>query len=315
MAMSKTTKSWLVRIAGSAVALTLLFWLLPDDAIFDALKALPAGVFVQVLILFLLAHVGAALKWWCLLGRIIPATVAIRAHFSGLAANLCLPGAIGGDAVRAAIAQSSARDGARVVAVAAADRLIDMVSLLTISVVGLMMAAEGGGDAGLLLVAALFVGAVFVGLLLLPWLVDHLWRLAPRLPGQRFARKTVASLGDLLRQPGLLALVFSASLAVQTGLVLLAFWLATAAGADVGAGPWLFAWPLAKIIAVLPVALNGLGLREGVLAAILAPFGADPAGIVAAGLVWQAIMFAAGGLGALLLFLARTQKKSTAPGA
>ena len=53
----------------------------------------------------------------------------------------------------------------------------------------------------------------------------------------------------------------------------------------------------------MPVSLNGLGLREATLAALLDPFGADPSVIVAAGLMWQAVLFAAGGLGALVLAL------------
>ena len=64
-------------------------------------------------------------------------------------------------------------------------------------------------------------------------------------------------------------------------------------------GPWIFAWPLAKIIAVLPVSLNGLGLREATLAGFLAPFGASAAGgrgrraglagcVVYSGRVWRA---------------------------
>ena len=76
------------------------------------------------------------------------------------------------------------------------------------------------------------------------------------------------------------------------------------AGIGTDVGPWLFAWPLAKIIAVLPVTLNGLGLREGVLASMLVPFGADAAAIVAAGLVWQAVMFTVGGIGAISVFKA-----------
>ncbi|PYU09947.1 MAG: TIGR00374 family protein, partial [Acidobacteria bacterium] len=52
---------------------------------------------------------------------------------------------------------------------------------------------------------------------------------------------------------------------------------------------WLFAWPLAKLSALLPVTQGGIGVREVALAALAAPFGAAPVLTVAVGLVWEAI--------------------------
>ncbi len=63
---------------------------------------------------------------------------------------------------------------------------------------------------------------------------------------------------------------------------------------------WTFAWPLSKVISFLPISINGLGVREGALAALLAPTGALPATIVASGLVWQVVMFSGSAVGALL---------------
>jgi glycosyltransferase 2 family protein len=36
----------------------------------------------------------------------------------------------------------------------------------------------------------------------------------------------------------------------------------------------LFAWPLAKIAAVVPITQGGIGVREAALVVLLAPFGA-----------------------------------------
>ncbi|PWE32934.1 hypothetical protein DDZ14_07535 [Maritimibacter sp. 55A14] len=296
-------RRWLIRLCGSALLLAGLFWVLPMDAVLGALTSIPLAVFAAVLALFLAAHVGAALKWWGLLSRAIPVPLALRAHYAGLAANLCLPGAVGGDAVRAGLAHGALRDGPRVVAAGAADRLIDMAALLAISLFGLLIAQQSGPGAGLVLQAGLILAGVTLGFAALPRLLPALWRIAPGLPGRGMAERLTAAFADLARHPLRLALALVASVAIQTALVLLSWWLARAAGADVAPALWIFAWPLAKIVAVLPVSLNGLGLREATLAAFLAPFGADPAVIVAAGLVWQAVLFAAGGIGALVLAL------------
>ncbi|MCX8954045.1 lysylphosphatidylglycerol synthase transmembrane domain-containing protein [Ruegeria sp. NA] len=296
-------RRWLIRVAGSVLVLAILFWLLPAEAIVAALKSIPIWVFLCVLTLFLLAHVGAALKWWLLLNRGLPPLLAIRAHFAGLAANLCLPGAIGGDTVRAGLAQAAMKDGAQVVAGATVDRLIDMVALLTLSCLGLVLTWESAAGGHMIWPVALILLAALAGMVAMPRLLPLPWRYIPSLPGKGFAHRLADALAGMGRKPGTLAIAFVASILIQLVLVLLAWWLAIAAGVDVAAGPWIFAWPLAKIIAVLPVSLNGLGLREATLAGFLAPFGASAPAVVAAGLVWQVVLFTAGGLGALVLTL------------
>lgn len=297
------TRRWLIRLVGSGVILAGLFWLLPADAIVTSLKAIPPRVFLAVLVLFLLAHVAAALKWWLLLSRRIAPLLAIRAHFAGLAANLCLPGAIGGDTVRAAMAQAAMRDGARVVAAATVDRVIDMVALLTLSGLGLVLIWDGATGTTAIGAAAVIVLIVIVGMIALPWFLPLIWQAFPALPGRGFALRLADALAGFAARPGLLAIAFSASVLIQLSLVLLAWWLARAAGVSVDAGAWIFAWPLAKIIAVLPVSLNGLGLREATLAGFLTPFGVGAPAVVAAGLVWQVVLFSAGGIGALVLLV------------
>ncbi|MGR3762439.1 lysylphosphatidylglycerol synthase transmembrane domain-containing protein (plasmid) [Roseobacteraceae bacterium NS-SX3] len=300
-------RRWLIRAAGSALLLAALFWLLPAEAIGAAFRKVPPGVFAAVLALFLLAHAAAAMKWRLLTGPGLRRAAALRAHYAGLAANLCLPGAAGGDVVRAGLAQAELKDGARVAAAAAADRLIDMAALLAVAGFGLALTrsagAEGAAGGALALQAALILAALIAAAAALPWLLPLPWKLWPGLPGRGFAARLATAFAGFGARPGHLALAFLASAAIQLALVLLAWWLARAAGAGVAPGPWLLAWPLAKIIAVLPVSLNGLGLREATLAGFLAPFGADPAVIVAAGLMWQAVLFAAGGTGALVLAL------------
>ena len=299
----KIRRGWIIRAVGSLILLSILFWLLPFDQIRQAFESISLRVFLLVLALFLLAHVAAALKWWLLLDREFPPLMAIRAHFAGLAANLCLPGAIGGDAVRAGLAQTVVKDGAHVVAVAAVDRLIDMLALLTVSGIGLVLSRHAGADGGMILQVGLFLAVAVAGVIALPRLLPIPWRIAPSLPGRGFAERLSVAFAEFRRKPALLSLAFVASTAIQCLLAGLAWWLAVSAGTGVEIGHWLFAWPLAKIVAVLPVSLNGLGLREATLAVFLTPFGADPSVIVAAGLMWQAVLFVAGGIGALVFSL------------
>lgn len=294
---SSRWRRWLIRAAGSALLLAVLFWLVPWDAFVGAVRRVPPLLFLAVCLGFLALHVVAAGKFWWLIGRRLPFGLALRAHFAGLAANLGLPGAIGGDAVRAAIAHVSVRDGARTVAAAASDRLIDLAALGTLTVLGLALAGAEGGPRATALTAVGILAVLLATVAALPRLLTLPWRLLPSLPGRSTAEKLRAAFIEVGTKPGRLVASYLLSVAIQGGLVLLAYLLAAAAGLEIGLWPWLFAWPLAKILAVLPVSLNGLGLREGVLATLLVPFGADTAVVLAAGLMWQVVLFAGGAVG------------------
>lgn len=296
-----------MQLTGSAVVLGVLFWLMPLEAFFAAFERLTVRHFVLVLGGFLVLHVFAAMKWWVLLDRRIPFLLAVRAHFAGLAANLCLPGAIGGDAVRGGMAFAAMGDGATVFAVGATDRLVDFVALLILSLFGVALSVSIGGSLVLSAeVLVVFAGLVIAGGLGL-WFLPYLWTVLPRLPGKSFALKLAEAFKGLARRPVRMFGILGASTAIQFGLVAISYKLATAAGADIEPGHWLFAWPLAKLVAVLPVSLNGLGVREATLAGILAPVRGDTAVIVAAGLVWQAVIFAAGIVGGIVMLLSRGQ--------
>jgi len=68
---------------------------------------------------------------------------------------------------------------------------------------------------------------------------------------------------------------------------------------------WLFAWPLAKLAALLPLTQGGMGVREAVLVALLLPFGAASSLTLAAGLIWEGIIIAGGLISGLVAFSLR----------
>lgn len=305
---------WAIRAAGSALLLGLIFWFLPIDAVAEGISRVPPALFPVVLGLFLAGHAVAAAKWWLLIDRRIPFPVALQAHFAGLAANLWLPGAAGGDAVRAGVAQMRMRDGAAVAAGAVADRLIDTLGLACLSVIGLGLLSDDAGGAGRAAEISVPV-LVLIGVVvfLRPGIVVQLWRHFPALPGRGLALRTADAFTSLGKRPVLLAVSLAVSMAVQILFIFLAMALGRAVGVDEPFAVWLFAWPLAKIIAVLPVSLGGLGLREASLAALMTPFGADAAEVVASGLVWQAVLYASGALGAAVLAIGGVRLRRPAP--
>ncbi|MEO6093133.1 MAG: lysylphosphatidylglycerol synthase transmembrane domain-containing protein [Novosphingobium sp.] len=294
---------WAMRLGGSAVFLAILLALLPRGSLLSALHAISPRQFALLLIAYLVVHVGAATKWWIVLGRRIPLPVAIRTHFAGLAANLFLPGATGGDAVRAMLAHGSMKDGARVTAAAMADRLIDVVSLGTLTLIGIAMPGHHANTREVLLAVGLLVPAIAIGVATLPRTLPLPWKLFPKLPGRALGERLAIAFGELGRRRFMLLFAFAASLCIQFLLMALSYVPARAMVGYPDFAAWTYAWPLSKIVAFLPISINGLGVREGALAALLTPTGAAPATIVASGLIWQAVMFCGSGVGALIYAL------------
>ena len=301
---------WLIRALGSAAFLNVLSRFLPIEDVAAAVGRIDVQTFVGVVIVFLLIHVAAAFKWRWLMGPALTPAVAVHAHYAGLAANLCLPGAVGGDVVRVGLAQAHIGDIGTDVAASAIDRAIDIVALLTVSVIGLSMFASGDTVSAFTLRTVIVLVLIIGGLVYLPQISQFAWKIIPRLPGRKLVGRLAAAFRQAAADPFKLVGVLVAATSIQAVLVILTWWLAIAAGAEVALDHWMFAWPLAKIIADLPVSLNGLGLREASLAALLVQYGADPAAVVAAGLVWQAVLFLAGGLGGLVFLLTRRSAQS-----
>ena len=74
---------------------------------------------------------------------------------------------------------------------------------------------------------------------------------------------------------------------------------------------WIFAFPLAKLSALTPATLGGIGVREAALGALLKPFGVAFAMGVAVGLMWETVMVAGGLLAGLIALLAGRSEHKT----
>jgi len=204
--------------------------------------------------------------------------------------------------VRARLAHAALQDGPKVAAAAVGDRMIDLVGLACLTLSGLVLLGGAGGGRGLAYAVAGGVFALAVaGLFLFPAVARAIWGRWPGLPAKALALRLADAFADLGRRPALLLFTLVLSVAVQSVLIGLSVALAVPMGVDVPLAAWFFAWPLAKIIATLPVSLGGLGVRESSLAALLVPFGAGAPAVVAAGLAWQGILYLAGAIGAVIL--------------
>ena len=306
---------WLVRLAISALVLTVIFRLVPVEDVWREARELPPALWIGGLVAFLVGHAVSAAKWRLLIGQGVSYAEAFRAHLAGLAANLCLPSVAGGDVVRAGLVYRSAKDPARLAAGSVADRILDTIGLGLIAVIGGLAAFGIGGSGGpnLAIVLGALIGGVAATVIAVMFANRILSHRAFEGRLGRMIRSVAAAITGLAREPGRLAACLILSMAIQTVFICINIAFAEAAHLQLPPAAWFFAWASAKIIAIAPISLGGLGVREGSTAILLQPFGADPARVIAVGLIWQTVLYASGLIGLIVQAAWRPSSRTAPP--
>ncbi len=289
----RSRRAYLLRLVVSAAILAVLVAWLPWADLIGAIRRVSPALWALVLLGFLAGHAASALKWSWLLqacGARTRFAGVLRAHGAGLAGNLVLPSLVGGDVVRAGLA-ARGDEIERVAVGTVADRVLDTAALLALIAAGVPFLPALSGAGGRLLpglAAVLGLGAAFATGL---WLLTRA-RLPRRLrrPAARLREATAA----LLRHPGRAIAAGLAAVAVQAAFVLLAVALGRAMELTLPLAAWFVLWPLAKLAALVPVSLGGIGVREVAWSALAAPFGVAPVLAVGLALVWDTVLVAGG---------------------
>ena len=95
------------------------------------------------------------------------------------------------------------------------------------------------------------------------------------------------------------------SLIVQAGASVSVALLARGLGVNLGLGIWFSVVPLIALAMVLPISINGVGLREGGMALLLSPWGVAREQAIAVGLLWLLATVVTGLTGGVLFLLDR----------
>lgn len=303
-----------LRLLASLLVLAVLASLLDNREILARLSDFARRsplVWAGSLALFLLLHAGGAMKWRLFLslaspsGATVPVRSALRFYGAGLFANLCLPTMIGGDVVRAGLALGASQEKEAVVIGSVADRLADLLALGLLAAAAAWMSPSARDALAQRSISPATIVLAFVGLLLAGVAVLALLLRASassRLPA-RFAgalAKVRGAAAALRGRPGRALCGFGLCLALQSGFILLNAWIGTAIGIELDLAAWFLVVPLAKIAAMVPVSLGGIGVREVAVVALTAPLGVEREIAVAQSLVWQSVLVAGSVLAGIL---------------
>jgi len=299
-----------VRWAAALAIFAMLFHFLPVAPLRAALSKVPPIRFGIVLIVYLCAHAVGIAKWRMVVnsaGSQLDFSSSAQCYLGGLFGTLFLPSIIGGDVVRLAVGLRRSPRPAAVLAGNVVDRFLDVAAQATLVMIGLMLLPGSlpeqfsGATRKILLISfaiLIAVSLLFVVLrkAILAGRSRHFLR--------RFARLRHA-LRSVRERPQILVSGWLLGVLIQGTFILLNALLAISCGLFEPFRVWLFAWPLAKLAALLPLTQGGMGIREAVLVALLLPFGATAPLVLAAGLVWEGIIIAGGLISGGIAFLLR----------
>lgn len=276
---------------------------------------LAAGAFGVLLV----AQVLSALRWQWLarpLGFDGPLRRYVGFYFVGMFFNLLLPTSVGGDAVRAIYLNAGSDRKVLSLLSVLLDRLSGLLVLLAVACIAAMVCPIALPLWVKLSVAGAATAAT-VGLLCVPWLAartadefaDSKHRHVSRIG--RLARSLQDALGVYRGRPQLILSSTLLSMAVQCSSVVQVGLLGLALGLDVPWSVYGVAAPMVALLTLLPISLNGMGVREAGMAIFLAPAGVPVSTALALAFLWFGIQTAAGLLGAGVYLAGRFPRPET----
>src|SRR5882724_7611300 len=309
---NKVRARWIIilRWVAALAVFAILLYFLPVASLRAALTRVPPIRFVIVLMVYLLAHAVGIVKWRVIVnsaGAQLDLSTSAQCYLGGLFGTLFLPSIIGGDVVRIAVGLRRSPRPAAVLAGNVVDRFIDVGAHATLVGIGLILLPGSLPEqfSALARKFLLIVGGIFLVVVIA---IFSLRRILFTGRSRRFLRR-LARLRHALRsvreRPQILVTGWLLGVFIQATFIVLNALLAISCGLFLPLRVWLFAWPLAKISALLPITQGGMGIREAVLVALLLPFGASSSLVLASGLVWEGIIIAGGILAGLAAFLLR----------
>jgi len=278
--------------------LGLLAWRTNWHQVAEAFAHMRWGLWLLAVVGYALTQVVSSLRWQWLarpLGFSQPLRRYLAFYYIGMFFNLVLPTSVGGDVVRAWYLAGG--PGRRLDAFLSVfvERLSGLLVLLAIACTAAAVcplalpwwvpwSVWGLTAAGLLAVPALVV------LARLPCPAARLQGLHARLV--RFAGQLAAAGRLYLRHPRLLVSTTLLSAVVQVANILLVWVIGLAVGARVPAGYYWIVVPLVAILTLLPVSLNGMGIREGAMVTLLGPLGVGSGTALSLAFLWFAAVSA-----------------------
>lgn len=314
---SRFNRKQLIGIFQILLSVALLIWLLSRvglDEVLATLQTINWTWYGLAFVLFQVNVVIRAFRWYVLLHSLHD-----RPHFSyliylyylGFFANNFIPSGFGGDLVKVVSLRQSHGRGTEALSSVLMERVTGLVGSSVIALLALFWNMSSH-TADLDLPALMWVLIVFTALgipvafVLARWSdpMDWVLRIYPGARNLPLFNKVDGLVNTIHRYP-VQALATSLLITVPFTLNLILVQMSIARAFDVHLPFRVFALfvPIISLINLLPIAFNGLGVREGIYTFLFVPMGIPAATAVSMSLAFYFLRFSAGLMGGLMYAL------------
>ncbi len=314
--------SALLLIAKVAISLGLITWLLSGadlGQIWDTIKRAEVPLLLATFLIFFVGYLITAKRWQLLLSALsVPASIKVLVQSFSISIffNNFLPSTIGGDAYRMYDSYRLGAGKSRAVAVVFIDRVIGLSALLLLCLVVSLFATDVANQIPLL---RLFLLAAVAGMTVLTWIVfgsggEILLKLTNR-PNKLFqlVHKILDKIYDgfslfkgrkdvLLKAVGL-------SLLLQANVVVHCILITKALNIEIPTLAMFIIIPLSYLIMVLPISINGVGLRESIFVFFFGLFAVPNEQALAFSFISFGMILAQGVIGGIIFLFRRRHDK------
>jgi len=217
-----------------------------------------------------------------------------------------LPSTIGGDAIRGYDSWRAGASKSIAVATVGVDRLLGML-VLALYAAGAVLFAPTVGEIWLLRLLALgaavvlvvIVASIFLPRPKLPGFILRAWSSVPGIV-QRPFNKLIGALGAFSGRQDALAAGFGLSILLQLNVIVFYWLIARSLGFGLSVGQMFLVVPIATFLMMLPISINGIGVRESAWVGLLALYGVGAAPAVALAWLEYGLMLLLGLIGGIV---------------
>jgi hypothetical protein len=306
----------LVKVAVTAALYAALFYKIDVASIWARLQAAHLQWVALGVVAYAVGQWLSAWRWWLLLrpvGLAVPYLRMAAFYFIGMFFNIFLPTIVGGDAVKAILLSRETGAPARATMSVFMERNVGLFALLTIATAAAFVAPPVNvrGFNLLQLTLIVFAGFIVANIVLANRPAYHLVdRLVAMTPLARM-RSRAASLYDAVvpyreaRWRGVVAAATAQSFLFQAVVILVVFLNANALGLSVPVAALAVFVPLISLAGMLPISVNGLGIREALYLLLFGRIGVPADAAVSMALLYFAVTLAASLPGGIVYALQR----------
>jgi len=295
----------------SALLLTILFWRVDRPTVLRTVQALPLKVFLGCAALYILGYLISTLRWQRLLlaeGIRLPLWRLTLVYFEAAFFNLFLPTLIGGDIVRGYTIYRITQGHDASIPSILVDRLSGFAALVGIALIALGLASRQVRDpqVAVMILAVAVAFSVVIAVLLHDRMKERASGLLRIVRLTRFQAKLQGMVEALQRYRGhrrALGQAIALSVLLQALIIVTYYLIGAGLNLRVPIAYFFLYVPLITFVAMLPVSVAGLGVREGGAVYFFAKVGVDTATALTMSLVWFSLTLVVSGLGGLAFLL------------